>query len=191
MRYGAALAGAALALCALFFVSVAQEKLAVRMPEPIQGSLYIAFLRLDGRQMSWGLLPLLLAGAHLLLCRALTDLLLKQEVYDRFAGAGREIATAALLLAALSLAVGALLAHVWRLRGRALGAALAVLLVQGAATALCGGCIFPCVPESGSVYGVADMWMLFMAFFAQTVVLRAAVWLVLFSKKDVSPKESM
>ena len=241
LRYGAALAGAALALCALFFVSVAQEKLAVRMPEPIQGSLYIAFLRLDGRQMSWGLLPLLLAGAHLLLCRALTDLLLKQEVsendkgtlralagaaapglpalvlltvygcrkitaawteaalsrpdlqevYDRLAGAGREIATAALLLAALSLAVGALLAHVWRLRGRALGAALAVLLVQGAATALCGGCIFPCVPESGSVYGVADMWMLFMAFFAQTVVLHAAVWLVLFSKKDVSPKESM
>lgn len=66
------------------------------------------------------------------------------------------------------------------------GAALA-----GAALALCGGCIFPCVPESGSVYGVADMWMLFMAFFAQTVVLHAAVWLVLFSKKDVSPKEGL
>ena len=56
---------------------------------------------------------------------------------------------------------------------------------------LCGGCIFPCVSESGSVYGVADMWLLFMAFFAQTVVLHAAAWLVLCREKDVPPKEDL
>ena len=50
LRYGEALAGASLALCALFFVSAAQEKLAVRIPELIAGELHIAFLRLDGRQ---------------------------------------------------------------------------------------------------------------------------------------------
>ena len=241
LRYGAALAGASLALCALFFVSAAQEKLAVRIPELIAGELHIAFLRLDGRQMSWGLLPLLLAGAHPLLCRALTDGLFKREpsgaahralralagaaapglpalvlltvygcrniiaawteaalshpglqgVYNRFAEAGRETATVALLLAAASFIGGFLLARVWRLRGRVLGAALVVLLFQGVSTALCGGCIFPCVPESGSVYGVADMWLLFMAFFAQTVVLHAAAWLVLCREKDVPPKEDL
>ena len=114
-----------------------------------------------------------------------------QGVYDRFAEAGRETATVALLLAAASFIGGFLLARIWRLRGRVLGAALVVLLFQGVSTALCGGCIFPCVTESGSVYGVADMWLLFMAFFAQTVVLHAAAWLVLCREKDVPPKEDL